>query len=371
MKVLILTSYAGSWPYIPEMVLKLDKSVIDVYILDIDNFVLFNPISGYEIKLKVNYRTIDIFKAFLVIRLIKKSKIDFDIINMHYIYSCYKYIALYCRIKNNIKTIATIWGSDFLRINNKKRRKLKLLFNNVDCISFNDDRIKQTFLGYYNDYDYKTRILNFGIGLLDKMQLISKESSLNDLKKHMGVPENLFIIALGYNAIKEQQHLCMIDALKKMDETLKKKCFVILQMTYPENKKYIELVKEKIAETNVLYTILDEKLPEEKVCYIRMISDIVVNIQITDSLSGSLQEHAFAGAKMIIGEWLKYKSFEDKNVDIEYIKKPEEISVLLEKYIRNNEIRQQYVFNNLIYELSSWDNNIRKWIETYMELCEK
>jgi hypothetical protein len=102
---------------------------------------------------------------------------------------------------------------------------------------------------------------------------------------------------------------------------------------------------------------------------LKILTDIVVNIQITDTLSASLQEHLYAKNILLVGEWLPYKIFDENGIF--YMKTScEKLSENISYCIDNLDVLKQKTKNNYmkIKSLSSWDFVSRDWLKIYNEL---
>ena len=160
----------------------------------------------------------------------------------------------------------------------------------------------------------------------------------------------------------------MIEALAQLSPAAKSRLFALLPMTYPDNQAYREEVRKSLEATNVEYRILDERMSLEEICRVWIASDYAVNMQTTDSLSGSVQEQIFAGLSMIVGKWLPYRIFEKWGVQLHKVESPGEISAALEKAALRGEIgRRNRDYADRIYNYSSWSSIAEKWIALYSE----
>src|SRR3989304_10346614 len=67
-------------------------------------------------------------------------------------------------------------------------------------------------------------------------------------------------------------------------------------------------------ESNLNYKIMKSMLNIEDIARLRLIANIVLNIQTTDQLSASVQEHLFAGNIVIVGKWLPYDIYDEMGI---------------------------------------------------------
>ena len=160
----------------------------------------------------------------------------------------------------------------------------------------------------------------------------------------------------------------MIEALAALSPAAKCRLFVLIPMTYPDNQAYRVEVGKLLEATNVEYRILDKKMSIEDIARIRIASDYAINMQTTDSLSASLQEHMFTGSSMIVGKWLPYGVFEKMGIELCKVESAEEISAALEKAALAGKVgRTKPDYAHRIYDYSSWSSNAGRWLDLYRE----
>ena len=150
---------------------------------------------------------------------------------------------------------------------------------------------------------------------------------------------------------------------------MQKKLAVVFPMTYELEEEYLATVQNALKDVAFCYDIIIQRMTELQLLSLRKISDIVVNIQVIDSLSASLQEHIFCGGVLIAGEWLPYSLFTDHG--IYYIKSG--VSDLSEKLldtIQNLDTLKRKCGDNgqRIYALTSWQAVIERWKDIYLRL---
>jgi glycosyltransferase involved in cell wall biosynthesis len=139
-------------------------------------------------------------------------------------------------------------------------------------------------------------------------------------------------------------------------------------MTYLGSDEYKVKIRKQIESLNISFTILDHFLDIKEVAAIRKTADIVLNIQTTDALAGSLQSHLYCGNVCIFGNWLRYGVYTDNG--IYYIKTTiEDITQHLQDVLRNYPAYKERCKDNhdKIRELFSWEATIKKQAAVYGE----
>jgi hypothetical protein len=221
---------------------------------------------------------------------------------------------------------------------------------------------------YGTIYDDKCRIVYFGNSGIDNIDCLNDAEAIVIKNELYGDTKGKRIVILGYNGIPSQNHDVMIDAINQLSLPEKRSIHVVLPMTYGAPQGYISKIKNSIKATQISYTILDKFLQSEQVAAIRKTSDIVVNVQNTDAIAGSLQDHLYCGGVCIFGEWLNYSPY-TKN-GIYYIKSSKEGLVKNFKDVLHNfdDYHQRCNGNHdKIKSLFSWEATIKNQIAVYGE----
>lgn len=380
MKVLlVISSYKNGFPYIQDLERKLKTQEISVSVLDIESLFLINNdgsisevADSFTLKfiLKVPKVRTGI-RVFLLKRYFKKLKGKYDAIGIH---SCdLIYIHLIEGLRKISKNLSvTIWGSDFYRASDLMRQRKKKVFDLCDLIVFGNPSNQYDFVSYYKDYYGKSVVCGFGITKFDIIKKVLEHSKKQEVKSSLGLPTNKLIVAIGYNGTVQQQHEMLIDCLTTLPKTLKEKIFLLFQMSYGGNEEYRKQVEKKAKACGINYKLITHFLSDEETSKIRIATDIVLNAQLTDGFSASIQEHLFAKNVVIVGSWLEYKSLDQSNIF--YLKSSKEnFGRMSFDVIENYSKYSQLIENNTekIYELSSWDSRLSDWIAIYKGTVKK
>jgi hypothetical protein len=364
MKILIATSLAGAWPYIPEMIEEFRKCRQHVEVFDINDGGSMPIGAKFASKVpRLNYQV----RIALLKRKLARFPVDFDAVNIHFAEPIYRDLAR--ALKRHSKTlVTTIWGSDFLRAEPSALRALGDTLDSSDIVTSNNPEVLQKLVAHYPSISGRARIVRWGLRSLDVIAALQKSEGQDETRNKLGVPLGKVIVTCGYNGSKAQRHATMIDALAALPAAVKSRLFALFPMTYPDDPVYRNEVRKALESARVEYRIVDAKMSMEDICRVRVASDFAVNIQITDSLSASIQEHMFAGSSMIVGKWLPYGVFEKIGVPLQKVATAEEISAALEKAAEESiSARFRPPYADRIYDYSSWSSNIGKWLELYSE----
>ncbi len=361
MKILLIASEKGSIPYVPELITELRNQGDIVDILHMHNWELISE-SRFRVflvkKIREFYKKRNLKSAAL--KKIVKFFLRYDAVNIHYadVDPCLNFAD---KVTSNL--IITIWGSDFLRASDEVRYRNKELYNAASVIAFNNKEVRDKFTSFYKDYHEKCKILRWGIGNFEMLKSLSSQPSAI-AKRTLGLDTGKISVCIGYNAGAAQQHEKIIEAVSKLDPSLKEKTQLILPLTYGEDHEgYIDKLKSILNKSGYEYHLFESYMKSDDVVMLRQASDIVLNFQITDSFSASIQEHLLVGSQLFVGEWLPYELLSKHSDRIKFFGSIDEITPSLAELIDKEKIDK--IFNKAIYNLGTWKNNIKEWRAVY------
>lgn len=371
MKVLIVTSsYDNAWPYLQELRTQLLKKRIIVHVLDIINFSLIKEDGTrtatykylkYLNRIRGGYKLIGSYLAPFYVKSILTE--NYDAINIHYLEPVYK--RLVPIFKKQAKTVSlSIWGSDFYRVSTKQMSEYKDVLNDIDYIGFNNLYTLLDFDSRVKGFSSKLRVVSFGIGKFETIRELMAQNTADETKVALGLPLDKIIVTCGYNASPAQQHDLILEQLSHLDTAYKRRIFLLLPMTYSGTKGYINKIEEMARNIGISYKIIQGFLTQEEIVKIRIATDVVLNAQISDSFSASLQEHLLCGNILIAGDWLPYKILDDISVKY-YPVQRSDFSIKLTEVIEKYDFFKTEVGDNgdKMYAQANWDVRINEWIE--------
>ncbi|MCH9812848.1 MAG: glycosyltransferase [Epsilonproteobacteria bacterium] len=369
MKILII---ANSTIFGRELKEALEELSVDVLLLDFASLMIYTKSEKFEKYSDKFGRYQKIPKLSMLFRLwfIRKviKELQCDIVNIHY--SRWLYLMILNSLKST-KFVMTFYGSDFYRTSNRVKKMQRKLYKAADAITFTNPRTKASFLDYYQAFDKKSHVCRFGLSTLDFIDK-NRDKSKKEMQKNLGYDSHKVIVTCGYNATKAQQHAQMIENLVKLDKKILANCQFIFPLTYGDSSNR-EVVKQRLAQTTLDYIVLEHFLYEDENAYIKLASDVMINILETDSFSGSMQEFLYAGNIVITGRWLPYELFEEKGIEFYKIDHPSALSEKIEEIYDNVPMLKSNLSKNreIIHNLSHWNNTISSWIKVYQSIQGK
>lgn len=303
-----------------------------------------------------------------IINILASSK-EYDIIHIHFLTPFYGDIVQLIRNRCR-KLVITIWGSDFYRTTNEQKKNQRSLINLANTITFANKVTMEQFIQYFGaKVEEKLSINLFGLTSLEYIKKLSSVD-VNIIKEEFNIPKDTIIVTCGYNANPAHNHLQIINSITAYEGRLPQNIFLLFPMTYGGDLNYINAVRESLANSNFSFKIFDKFLKTEDVAKLIRISDILIQVQTTDVLSATMQEHLYNGNIVITGKWLPYMPLKERGVYFREVSEVSEVGKeLLEILKQKDSLKQKCSINKkLIWELSSWSNTIEKWNEIYTNI---
>lgn len=290
----------------------------------------------------------------------------YDIIHVHFLDPFYGEVAEQIRNKCK-KLIITIWGSDFYRTTSEQKEQQRKLVEKADLITFDNEVTCDEFLDYYGqNLRDRTTINRFGLVVLEHMKKF-RNIPKEQLKEEFGIPKNSIVVTCGYNANPAHNHIQIINSIKGVKKQLLKNLFFIFPMTYSRDEVYISTVKEILSKSGLNYKILEDFRENDEVAKWTLISDFMIQVQTTDTLSSSMLEQMYGGSIVITGSWLPYKPIKDLGAFYCEVLSPNDVGNKMLSIVKNiKNVRSKCEKNEkIIWDFSAWEKNISGWTKNY------
>jgi glycosyltransferase involved in cell wall biosynthesis len=262
--------------------------------------------------------------------------------------------------------VISFFGSDYYASSPIIIRLLAILVNKADTITAANQKtanaVRQTFkIGEAN-----FELCRFGLSPLDTLKSYFGTSKA-EVKVRLGFDPKECIVVCGYNASENQQHEAIINALKEIKNELPahvRFVFPISSNAGPQRKKHIETL---LQQSGLRYSVIKQYLSDEELAQLRFSTDIMIQVQRTDQLSGSMQESIFAGSCVITGAWLPYEIFDEIGIRMVKINHIEHLGGAFLDLLKKESEYVAYAPQNAeaIWRLSSWEHTIKSWLNLY------
>lgn len=334
----------------------------DFFCLDKKTPVLFKLFRIFMLIPKVRVLLFFLIKPFLRIKIS-----SYDIADIHFLSTRYDKLIPYLKRKG-VKIKVMFWGSDFYRISEQRILELHEILKNVDLVHVATKNFKDDILKKIPEIESKITIAHFGLNQLEilKEMIVNNTTTINSLGFNKN---NKIIVTCGYNGSEGQQHLKIINSINKLDRKIKDKIYLVFPMTYGIETGYLDKLEKSLKGTGLSYKFILKRLSLKDLLTLRLKSDIVINIQVTDAFSASLQEHIMSGNIMILGDWLPYSILDDNKV-FTVKTSLESLTYKLNEVINNiSKYKKESLKNReKMYNISSWIYLRKKWADMYKSL---
>lgn len=240
-------------------------------------------------------------------RLLGERLKQIDILHVHFadlplMLLCYRLFAL------SHKIIITFWGSDLLRAFKWKLRAVRYFLYKADIIQLVSENMLKKFHNEYGlEFENKLSILDFGNPMYRIIDEVSRTMTREGCKDYWKMPKDMLSVHIGYNSIREQNHIAIVKSLGRLPDKIKDNLFLVFHFGYgAEDSIYVNHIKSELKENKFRYKFINKYMDKEDVAKFRLSADIFVYGQTTDAVAGSVLEYLYAGVKLIYPKWLDY-----------------------------------------------------------------
>ena len=260
----------------------------------------------------------------------------------------------------------TLWGSDMLRTDAAEQSAKACGFQSCRFIKSVPNVLEKVSKVYGGRFDAKFRTVMWGQGEFESIDALSPEE-VNRFRASLCGNDRL-IVTCGYNAIPEQQHMLMLNAVASLPVRVKDRLFLVIPMTYLGTEEYKNSIREAAGRTGVPFRLLETFMAAKEVASLRAVSDIVINMQTTDAFAGSLQGHLYAGGVLIVADWLYYPALDEGGV-LYFKSSAEELAGTLNNVVDSfGQLKEKCRDNkNKMARLTSWEAVSDAWEKCYKE----
>jgi hypothetical protein len=295
---------------------------------------------------------------------------EYDTFHFHFMQ--YSYLRELFLVPRDKKIVCTFWGSDLLRTDDILNFYfVKKALNRATVITCQSDELKEIVLS------------KFGRKLIDKIQIsifpvnekvydlidinANNEQLLNVFKSNNNYANDKINILIGHSGSPLNNHLKIINSLKKLNHKNKVHLIINLNYAITENEKttYKSDLIKTLNNIGCSYVILEKFFVNEELALSRLASDIFIHAPISDALSGTMLELLYASNIVITGSWLPYKTFKKANLNYFEIDNYFELSLKLDSIIENFAFEKEATLKNKMSLRSYFMNDkiIEKWVQ--------
>lgn len=291
----------------------------------------------------------------------------FDVVHNHYISQRDLALGALVAKKSGARWVATIWGSDFLRVSDQEKRQMAPLLNRCDHVHNVTEMIEDQVVEVCGEAIRPKLVLaDFGQESYSLMDDMRRRMTKADCKRSYGIDPESFVVCVGSSASAAQQQLGTLQAMKSMPEDVLRKITIVLQQTYClDDPDYLKKTHEAAAELPCKTVIMTEFMNDEQCARLRLASDVYIHGIKTDALSSTMLDYLYAGTCVIAGSWLDYPPLDHWGIKLHRFETFEQVPALIEKAM-NGEIQGLTPQQRAVFAREgSWESLLPKWLAMY------
>jgi len=262
--------------------------------------------------------------------------------------------------KCSSKILLVPWGAEIYRATPKRIVLQKQVFNIANNVAGIKTRFSDEIKAKYDVPENKFVPLTMGSALIDYI-IENKDTIKTEYAKNKLNVEGKYVITCGHNATPGQNHLAMIEAIRKVKNKIQDEIVLFFLFTYSCNSDYVEMVKNRVKEYSLNAVFFEEFLDIPTLFLLRQASDMFIHIQCTDAGSTSVREYLLLGKKVINGEWLRYPELEvNGQIPYSVVENIDSLSdVIIDAYKSKPILINDGIAENI--EQRGWKKAIKKW----------
>lgn len=215
-------------------------------------------------------------------------------------------------LPKNSNIICSFWGSDLMRITGVSNvYYVSKALRKATKITIQSEELSQILLFKYGrEFEPKIVINQFTINTdiyhhIDRLK--EDKEAINSFKNKHSIPTDKIIIAVSHNAFSANNHFKILDSLASLDQKYKDQCSFILPLGYGGNEEYINQIRAYCTNHPEFQTqILTDYFDPENTALLRLSTDLMIQMPISDALSGAMTEVLYTGNAVISASWLPY-----------------------------------------------------------------
>jgi len=292
----------------------------------------------------------------------------FDIIHIHFANPLLYFFLPLLKLKSR-KILVSLYGSDFYKLSPKQYRRQEVIYNASTKITVTNHRISEDFLKCFPLLRPKIVICRFGLSILHEIDQVEGDSV--KAKSILKFPHDKIILCIGHSANVREQHPEIIAQLRRLPDSLKKRLLAVLPFTYNSFAVLYNKVDHDMKASGINYVILTKHLSDRDVAALRLSSDIMLNLPISDQMTAAMLETLYAGGVVITGSWLPYDKLDAEKISYIKIDRMDELPQKLEDVFERHSMAKPVVDaahnKTVIGKLFNWNECIEDWRELYSE----
>ena len=308
-----------------------------------------------------------IFRKLFSPMMIQSLMRQYDLVDFHAYGMDYLPFMQYC-VRKSIPFDITLWGSDIMRANEDAVNRKRYGFEHCRYIKAAENVLTVVSEKYPDLFENKYKAVYWGNTDFDAIEDVVKSFPNVETIRTAFIPEanDKIIVTCGYNGSEGQNHIKIFEAIGRLSKSLLDRIYLLVPLTYGATEEYLLEVEKAVKGLQVPFILYTKRIPVDDIAKIRLVSDVIVNMQDTDAFSGSLQDHLYCKNVLIIGEWLNYVPLD--NAGVYYIKTSyDSLTENITKVLNDLASYRQKCEDNYykMKQLTSWECVLPRWVEVY------
>ena len=296
-----------------------------------------------------------------------------DICHIHYIDSNTLRYFDSCK---DAKIILSFWGSDLMSYANGINEYLvqHRALNKADAITVQTIELRSVVLYKYGQNLYPkihTQSFDPFYGIEHLLEyMINSDNVKHEVRKKYDIKKGQIAVQVGYSAAKSQNHIKIINELRKLPKELRKKIVLLLPLTYNGSDNYVNEIISYLKTSDIQFRVFTDYLSDFEMLEIKKVSEIFICLRTSDALNASMIESFYMRNYVITGAWLPYSVYLRKGLFFSMIDDFNFLAGEVEHAIRSWEKIKIKTKDNREKVLNLFDKGIieDKWISMYKEL---
>ena len=209
------------------------------------------------------------------------------------------------------KIILTTWGSDFYRSSEQEFLSLQQLYHKIPNLIYSNNETGIDCCDKFELDRERVSIVRFPLSIIDVVDDIYQNEERSGTLKYLTFPVDKVVVVCGTNGSVFQNHFAILQQILNLPLAVQCSAHFVFPVTYGgENGNHLRELFRKLKASKLSYSFLNRMMSDVNVARLRISTDILINLQDTDQLSGAMQESLYCHAEVITGSWLPYAIFE-------------------------------------------------------------
>lgn len=260
------------------------------------------------------------------------------------------------RVKSkNTKTIVYYTGSDMLRKSKSRIFMNRMIVRKPDVIVVGSSALAADFKQKYPK-NTPVETIRFGISAFENIE---------KYKKNHPNARREYAFCIGYNGVRQHNHLDVLDLFDRLPEELKEKVYLVVPMTYGAAPDYTAEVKRKLDAVGIRYRQYTEFMDNDAMAEMWCGISYFINAQTTDSLSASVLEALDAGAVLLNASWLSYPEYREFGIKYLSFDNYEDLYGIITDILLGKKDCSDCVCSEMLNRHMSWLSAQNAWSELF------